>query len=168
MMTKPKLEDRVEQPYVAIRSQTTMQQLGQAIEQGIDEVAGWMRQHAISPAGAPFTRYLVIDMARELEIEVGWPVASSVSGDGRIQAGAIPAGRYASLIYTGIDQGIPGNKALLDWGAAQGLIWDQWATDKGDGWGGRVEFSLTNPDEQLDRSKWETEVAIRLADQQPH
>lgn len=163
MIGKPKVEQRAEQPYMAIRTQATMQSLDTVIPQGIEEVFAWLGKQGVAPAGAPFIRYLVIDMEAQLEIEVGVPVANTLAGDGRILAGVLPAGRYASLIYTGIDNGIQANWALLKWGAEQGLVWDTWAAQKGDGWGARFESFLTNPDEEPDRAKWETEVAIRLA-----
>lgn len=168
MFTEPKLEDRPDQPYVAIRTRATMQQLDTAIPQGLGEVSAWLQKQGIAPAGAPFCRYLIIDMEALLELEIGWPVARPASGDGRVQAGVLPAGRYASLIYTGIDLGIPANRALLEWGPENGLAWDTWATQQGSAWGARCETFLTNPDEQPDRARWETEVAIRLADHQPH
>jgi len=164
MFTEPKIEDRTEQHYVAIRTQTTMQELGTAIAQGLGEVSAWMGKQGVAPSGAPFVRYLVIDMEALLDIEVGVPVATALSGDDRISAGVLPAGRYASLVYTGIDNGIQGNWALLKWGAEKGLVWDSWKTEKGDAFGARFESFLTNPDEEPDRAKWETEVAIRLAD----
>jgi len=68
------------------------------------------------------------------------------------------------LIYTGIMNGVAGNKALLDWGAQHGLAWDSWTTDAGDAFGARYESFLTEPDDEPDMAKWETEVAIRLAD----
>jgi hypothetical protein len=37
-------------------------------------------------------------------------------------------------------------------------------TDAGEHWGCRVEFYLTNPTEEPDLSKWETQLAFRLAD----
>jgi len=167
MITAPKVEDRSEQPYVAIRTQTTMQTLDTVIPQCIGEVAAWLGKQGVAPSGAPLIRYLVIDMEALLDIEVGWPVATALPGDGRVTAGMLPAGRYASLIYTGIDNGIEGNWALLKWGAQQGLAWDSWKAEKGEGFGARFESFLTNPDEEPDRAKWETEVAIRLADNQP-
>jgi effector-binding domain-containing protein len=167
MITEPKLENRNEQHYVAIRSQATMQQLATAIQQGIGEVSAWLGMQGVAPDGAPFIRYLVIDMEALLEIEVGFPVASALAGDARIRAGVLPAGRYASLVYTGIDNGIQGNWELLKWGAAQGLEWDSWKTEKGDGFGARFESFLTDPNEEPDQATWETEVAIRLADHQP-
>jgi len=167
MITEPKVEDRTEQHYVAIRTQVTMQELDTAIPQGLGEVFAWLAHQGVAPAGAPFTRYLVIDMEALLDIEVGVPVATALSGDDHISAGVLPAGRYASLVYTGIDNGIKANWALLKWGAEKGLVWDTWKTEKGDAFGARFESFLTNPDEEPDRAKWETEVAIRLAEHQP-
>ncbi len=163
MITEPKVEDRKEQPYVAIRTQATMNELDKAIPQGIGEVAAWLGNQGIAPTGAPFIRYLVIDMEALLEIEVGFPVASALAGNGHVRAGILPAGHYASLVYTNIEKGIEANYALLKWGEAQGLVWDQWQTEKGDAFGSRFESFLTNPDEEPDPTKWETEVAIRLA-----
>lgn len=164
MFSEPKVENRSEQHYVAIRTQTTMNGLDTAIPQGIGEVAAWLGKQSVAPTGAPFVRYLVIDMEALLEIEVGFPVANALPGDGRVCAGVLPPGRYASLVYTGIDNGIQGNWELLKWGAAQGLVWDSWGTEKGDAFGARFESFLTNPDEEPDRAKWKTEVAIRVKD----
>jgi effector-binding domain-containing protein len=164
VITEPKLEDRSAQPYVAIRTQATMQELDTVIPQRLGEVFAWLGKQGIAPAGAPFIRYLVIDMDALLDSELGVPVAIALSGDGRISAGVLPAGRYAWLVYTRIDRGIEANAALLDWGAEKGLVWDTWAAENGDGFGARLESFLTDPNEEPDRAKWETEVAIRLAE----
>jgi effector-binding domain-containing protein len=163
MMTAPKLEDRAEQTYVAIRTQATMDELPTVIPQLLGDVFAWLHQRGIAPAGPPFIRYLVIDMAAQLDIEVGVPVAGAVSDDGRVVSGVLPAGRYASLIYTDVRRGVEANAALLDWGAEHGLVWDTWTTERGDGFGARLESFLTDPDQEPDPAKWETEVAIRLA-----
>jgi effector-binding domain-containing protein len=167
MIGEPKIEDRNEQPYVAIRTQATMQELGPVIAQRLGDVFGWLAQQGVAPAGAPFVRYLIIDMETLLELEIGVPVAAALPGDDQISAGVLPAGRYASLVYTGTDNGIKANATLLKWGAEKGLVWDQWETEKGDAFGARLESFLTNPDTEPDQEKWQTEVAIRLAEQQP-
>lgn len=164
MITPPKIDERAAQHYVGIRTQVPMQQLSVVIPQFADELFAWLEQQSIAPAGPPFTRYYVIDMEKELDIEIGIPVASQVAGDGRVSAGVLPAGRYASLVYTDVSRGIEGNAALLGWGNSQALQWDQWPTEKGDAFGGRVEFFLSDPEVEPDPAKWETEVAIRLAD----
>ena len=170
MISRPKVEERTEQPYVALRAQAAMHELGTVIPQLLGEVFAWLGTQGAVPEGAPFIRYLVINMAAQLDIEVGVPVAGALSGDDRICAGLLPAGRYASLVYTGPYDGnglVEANAALLEWGTEQGLVWDTWAAENGDGFGARLESYLTNPNEEPDPTKWETEVAIRVADDQP-
>lgn len=106
-------------------------------------------------------------MMAQLDIELGVPVARAVPGDDRICADVLPAGRYATLVYTDVRLGIEANAALLDWGARQGLVWDSWATENGEAFGARLESFLTDPQDESDPARWETEVAIRLADAQP-
>ncbi len=167
MMSEPKLENRHEQHYVAIRTQVTMQALDTAIQQLRREVLAWIAHQGIAPAGVPFLRNHVIDMEALLDIEVGIPVASVSVADDQVKAGVLPAGWYASLVYTGWQSGIEANAALLDWGAKQSLVWDAWETEKGRAFGARLMSLLTDPNEEPDQAKWETEVAIRLADPQP-
>jgi effector-binding domain-containing protein len=164
MFTEPQIEERKAQHYAGIRTQVPVSMLPQTIPQLLDETIVWMAEHSIKQSGAPFIRYYVINMKEKLDIEIGWPVPYAFTGDDRVANGVLPAGRYATLIYTGIDNGIKGNAALLDWGAQQNLKWDSQATEAGDAFGARVEFFLTGPEHEPDRSKWKTEVAIRLAD----
>ena len=167
-LTEPRLDDRAEVPYIGIRTQVAMEEMGSGLIPRLHgEVMDYLKTQGVAPDGPPFMRFHVINMPGKMDIELGWPVASALPGDGRVVAGALPAGRYASLIYTGIMNGVAGNKALLDWGAQQGLVWDNWSTDVGDAFGARYESFLTNPDDEPDLAKWETEVAIRLADEQP-
>jgi effector-binding domain-containing protein len=168
MITEPKLDDRKEQHYAGIRTQATLSEMGAGlIPQLLGEIFAWLGQQGITPAGAPFMRFHVINMESKLDIELGVPVASALSGNGHIQAGVLPAGRYASLVYTGIGNGFAGNKALIDWAKAKGIIWDRWDDENGDAFRSRYETYLTNPDDEPDPAKWETEVAIKLADNQP-
>ncbi len=164
MLTTPRVEMRLEQPYLAIRTSVTLQAFGAAIPKLTGEVLAWMAARGIEPAGPSLVRFRVIDMARELDLDIGVLLAAPQAGDERVQAGSVPAGRYAVLTYTGVDQGMEGNRALLEWCAQQGLKLDQWHTDKGDAFGGRFEFLLTNPDVEPDMARWETEVCFRLAD----
>lgn len=163
MFTEPKLEDRAEKHYAGIRTQVTMREMGSGIiPQLYDEVMGWLRSQGLEPAGSPLLRYYVIDMAGKLDIEMGWPVAAPVAGNGRVNAGVLPAGRYASLIYTGVANGIAGNAALIGWAQERGITWDRWDTSQGDAFCARVETELTDPADEPDMAKWETEVAIKL------
>jgi effector-binding domain-containing protein len=132
------------------------------------EVRAWLEKQGITPAGAPFIRYRIIDMMTQLDIELGWPVASPPSGTDRICAGVLPVGRYASLVYIGPYEGdglMKANAALLDWGAQHGIVWDSWQDEHGEAFGARLESYIKDPGNEPDPAKWETEVAIRLADQ---
>ena len=164
MIGQPRIEHRHEQPYVGIRTQVPIRTLGSTIPNLLGELFPWLSERGVAPSGPPFIRYHVINMAAEMDVELGIPVATALPGDGRVCPGTLPAGRYTALVYTGRDNGIAGNAALLDWGKQQGLIWDRRQTDNGDAFGARYESFLTAPDEQPDPRKWETEVAIRVAD----
>jgi effector-binding domain-containing protein len=169
MITEPKIEDRNEQPYVGIRTQVTMQEIGKVLPPLWGEVYGWLASKGLKPAGAPLWRYRVIDMAAKMEIDVGVPVATAVTGDNRITADILPAGRYATLIYTGPYEGLmPATGDLLDWAENKGIVWDKWpAGPKGEGWRARIENYLTDPTKEANPAKWETELAFKLADDQP-
>ena len=166
MISKPKLEDRDAQHFVGIRTQVPMKALKNVIPHLLGDVFAWVEKQGVAPVGAPFIRYHVIDMAGSMDVEVGVPVATAVQGDEWISSGVIPAGRYATLVYSGVT-GIKGNKALLDWAVNNDIKWDRWDDEHGDAFRARVEYFLTDPAEEPDKKKWETEVAIRLADDRP-
>jgi effector-binding domain-containing protein len=104
-------------------------------------------------------------MARELEIDVGVPVAAAVDGDGQVIPGVLPAGRYAALTHVGPPGELAeATGALLDWAAREGLSWDMSPGEGGERWGSRLEIYLTDPGQEPDMSKWETQLAFKLAD----
>jgi len=92
-----------------------------------------------------------------------WTASSRSSG--RAGGGALPAGRYATVTHVGHpDELLAVTAALLDWATEQGLAWDATETDRGERWGCRLEVFRTDPREEPDPSRWETELAFRLAD----
>lgn len=163
-MTDPMIDEREEQPYAGIRTQVKMSELSRAVPELTAELCDWLGERGIGQAGSSFIRYHVINMENLLDVEMGVPVKNAIEGDDRVKAGAIPAGRYASLVYTGVENGIQGNAALLGWGEEQGLKWDMWDDPNGDAFGSRYESLRTDPEEVPDPAKWDTEVAIKLAD----
>jgi effector-binding domain-containing protein len=164
MFTEPKIEYRREQPYLGIRTQVTLEELGSGlVPQLHDEVLEWMEAQGITPSGLSFIRYNVINMEDKLDLDLGWPVAESLPGNERITPGVLPAGKYATLVYTGLENGIAGNAALIGWAEANGIQWDRWDDPKGDAFKSRYETLLTEPADEPDVTKWETEVAIKIA-----
>jgi effector-binding domain-containing protein len=165
MLTEPEVVERAAQPYVAIRARVTMQTIGAVLPELHPLVFAWLAERGVSPAGDPFWKYNVIDMERELEVEVAAPVATAVDGDDRVLAGVIPSGRYATLRYTGHPDGLVGATAsLLEWSAQQGLTFDARAAEGGDRWGARLEIYETDPAVEPDMTKWTTQLAFRLSD----
>jgi effector-binding domain-containing protein len=140
-----------------------MQEIGAVLPPLIGEVFTFLQRQGVPPAGAPFFRYLVVDMDKQLDMEVGWPIASTMSGNGRISAGVIPAGRYATLVHTGHPDELMGvTAALFAWGQQNGIVWQKSAD--GQTWGARLEFYLTDPAVEPDMRKWQTELAFLAAD----
>jgi effector-binding domain-containing protein len=165
MISDQRVETRPDQHYAAIRTEVSMDGFGDLLGPLWGEVFGWLGGRGVEPAGPPIIRYDVIDMERAMEIEVGVPVGAPVEEDDRVIAGVLPSGRYAVLTHRGDYSGlVEANAALQDWAAGEGLQLDQWSTERGDAFGGRVEFYPTDPNEEPDPARWETEVAYRLAD----
>lgn len=160
--TEPKIDFRPEQLYMGIRMRTPRSVMSKNISKLFKELTAWEKKNGIVPAGEPFLRYHVIDMEKEMDIEVGIPVDREYESDERVKVGKLPAGRYASLIYVG--NGYTGNKALVEWARDNGLKWDRWDDERGDGFRCRYERYLTDPKVEPKKSKWEVEVAIKLAD----
>lgn len=179
IVVQPALSERPEIFYVAQARSVTMASIGQEIGEGIVEVEEWLRARKIESSGPPLIRYRVIDMDRELQIEIGWPVpakvaasvASSITTAGAADASlgryglvcdSLPAGTYAALTFRNPDEGIEGNGVLILWAREKGYELDQWEGEGGDIFRSRVEFELSDPGEEPDRTQWETEVAILI------
>jgi effector-binding domain-containing protein len=162
VVSESRIDDRPEQTYLGIRAQTPMKGMFKVVDKLFKELNAWAQQQIVKPAGPPFLRYHVIDMAGEMDVEVGIPVAAALPGDGRVSPGILPAGRYASVVYVG--NGYAGNKTLIEWAKANGVLWDRWDNPKGDAFRCRYESFLTDPKTEHRKTRWEIEVAIKLAD----
>jgi effector-binding domain-containing protein len=164
MDVAPEIMRRPAVPYAGISAWVTMGAIGSVADR-IPEIFGWLGAQGIAPAGPPFFRYHVIDMERQLLVEAGVPVASAVQDDGDIRGGTLPAGQFAVMTHTGAPETLMGaTSALLDWAEARGLAFDVSQTGAGERWGCRLEVYLTDPAQQPDTSKWQTELAFRLKD----
>ena len=165
MPGEPRIVEREEQPYVGIRSRVPMAGLGPAIDRSFPQVFDRLAAEGIPSAGPPLVRYNVIDMERELDIEVGVPVSWPPPDRGQFVSGTLPAGRYGVITHTGPYEGLVGaNEALQQWGEANGLRWAMSASSAGDRFESRFESYLTDPAEEPDPQRWVTEVAYLIAD----
>ena len=166
MLSEPRIEQRDELRYAAIPARATTVTIPTELPPLIPEVFGWLAEQGVAPAGPPFFRYLVIDMAGDLDVEVGVPVATQVTANGRVLAGSFPAGRYATAVHTGpYDELGDATRQLLAWAKESGVVFQVRETEAaGDTWAGRAEFYLTSPDEEPDPQRWLTELAFLVAE----
>ena len=159
---KPRIDTRPKQVYMGIRTIAPFKGMPNVIGQLVDQLNQWLEENKVKTSGPPFLRFHVIDMRGFMDISYCVPVRKARADDGNIKADFIPAGRYASLIYSG--GGISANRTLIEWVRAQGLDFDRWDTEQGDNFRGRYETYLTDPKIEPRKSKWKIEVAIKLAD----
>jgi effector-binding domain-containing protein len=160
MSYEPQIQVRAAQPYVAIQRIVTMDGISGAVDEAFPELFGWLAANAIAMGGPPFIRYLVIDMAAELEIELAVPVGTPAAGSGLIRTGVLSEGRYVVLRHTGPYDGlIASNAALQRWAREHRVEFDTWDTARGSAWRSRTEHYLTDPSKETDPAKWEVDVA---------
>jgi effector-binding domain-containing protein len=159
MSASPTIEIRRDQPYVAVPVSVRMDELGTVVPPLMGQVFDWLTDRGIAPVGPPFWKYVVVDMEANLELETGVPVATKVESDGKIRAGVLPAGRYATVVHKGHpDTLVTATGDLLQWAAERDLEWDA----DGNTWGCRLEEYLSDPAEVPDMREWETRLAFRL------
>lgn len=162
MITEPKIERRKKQHYAAIRMAVPIP-FGKSLQPAWDEVYDWLKSKHIKPPGPAIIRYLTTDMAKELDIDVGFTVDKAVKGDERITADFLPAGRYATLLYTGPYKGKGIYKAtvsLLEWAKPNKIKWDTTKKKGIEWWNGRAEFYFSDPATEQDPQKFKTELVF--------
>jgi effector-binding domain-containing protein len=162
MITEPKMESRKKQNYVAIRMAVPIP-FGKYLQPAWDEVYDWMKSNGVKPSGPAIIRYLTTDMSKELDIDVGFTIDKGVKGDERITADFLPAGRYATLLYTGPYKGkgiFNATVALLEWAKENKVKWNTSKKKGVEWWNGRVEYYFSDPATERDPKKFKTELAF--------
>ena len=164
MLSKPKLENRQKQTYTAIRTALPIP-FGKYLQPLWDEVDGWLKSQGIGSPGPAIIRYLTTDMSKKLDIDVGFVVDEPMPAKDRIIVDILPAGRYATLLYTGPYKGkgiFKANVALLDWAKETGIVWNTTSKNGVEWWNGRVEWYLNDPAQEADTKKYRTELAFLI------
>ena len=166
MITEPSIEPRKRQNYLAIRMAVPIP-FGKYLQPAWNEVYEWMLRREIEPSGPAIIRYLTTDMSSELDIDVGFTVDRARKSDDRITADFLPAGRYATLLYSGPYKGkgiFRATVALLDWAGTNKVKWDTTRKKGVEWWNGRVEFYLSDPAVEKDPKQFRTELAFKVKD----
>ncbi len=108
------------QPVLVVRTRTAAQNLPAVLGQSYVQVLQRLAHLGEDPAGPPFVAYFNMD-ANDLDVQIGFPVRVVLDGEAPVQADEIPAGAYATTVYTGPYSAIePAYTALTDFVIAQG------------------------------------------------
>ena len=163
MLSTPEIVTRPDQPFAAVRISLDRSDIPSKAPPLIGEVAGWLAAKGVAPVGAPFFSYLEMPEDGPMLMDVGFPTATELAGDGRVRTGTIPAGRFATLIHTGPYDGLyEANVALGEWLGKQGIPHTMPDDAAGEYDAALLEIYTTDPATEPDPQTWETEVAFRL------
>jgi predicted transcriptional regulator YdeE len=166
--TDPHLQDRPAVPFVGTTTGVTTTTFAQIADR-IPELVGALVSRGITPAGAPFFRYLDL-RGDSMTVQVGVPVpdGAELPDDAvpfALESGALPAGRYACLTHVGPFDGLwDATARLLTWAKEQDLRFDTDTVDEVERWAGRLEIYLTDLRTETDPSRYRTDLAFKLAD----
>jgi effector-binding domain-containing protein len=89
-----------ERPTLVIRTFTPVEKLPEVMGSTYGEIMQVMVSSGVQPAGPPFAVYHNMDMSN-LDVEIGFPVAKTVAGGGRVKAGKLPGGKAAVTLHVG-------------------------------------------------------------------
>ncbi len=143
--------DQGAQPTLSIRTTTSIKELPQELGRAYGAIGQYMAQLGEQPAGAPYAAYFTFEMS-SMDIEIGFPVGSSLPGKDEIQSGEIPAGKIAQCLYTG-----PYNKIEPAYNALTAFVEEQGY----DATGVAYEFYLNDPGE-VAPDELLTQIVFRL------
>jgi effector-binding domain-containing protein len=114
-------KDQPAQPVLSIRTHAAVQDLPKVFGQAYGAIMQYLGELGEQPSGMPFAAYYNMDM-QNLDLEIGFPVARQLPGRGEVQAGALPGGKWATVLHVGpYDQVGPAYDALSEAVKAEGF-----------------------------------------------
>jgi effector-binding domain-containing protein len=88
------------QPAASIRTRTSVSKLPEVIKESYESIAKHLQQTGAVCSGAPFAIYYNMDI-NDLDVEMGFPVSSSIKEKGTIKNSAIPLGKVVCFSHVG-------------------------------------------------------------------
>ena len=114
------LLDRQSQPTLAVRTRSSVQDLPQVLGRAWGAIIQHAGRMGVQPSGPPFVAYHNMEM-QDLDLEIGFPFAQKLKGEGELLAGEIPGGKAAGCLHVGpYDQVGAAYEALQKWMEANG------------------------------------------------
>ena len=115
MSDQCELVELISQASLSIRLRTAAQDLAQVFGKGYGEMARYLGEIGVQPAGPPFAVYYNMDLD-DLDVEFGFPLANSVEGKDAMRTSETPGGTAASCLHVGPYADVePAYNALFQW-----------------------------------------------------
>jgi hypothetical protein len=152
----PRVELRDSRPTLGIRKRTPFRGMLAERDRLLAELIDWMQTAGVEPEGSFYLRLHTVDMAGEMDLEVG--VFATGSSDEKVVSGSMPQGEYVVLRY--IDHSLRAHRLLFEWADAQQIQLDVEPADQGTSWAGRFEVFVTDPRTEPRKTRRQTELAI--------
>ena len=154
--------EKSERPYLGIRFETPFNGMFAMVTKALKELRKWNKENVLSAEGPYFVRYYHCDMKSIMDVEVGLTTHARLGGQGRIQPGLLPNGRYATLVYRG--NGLRGNQALMKWAKDHEITFDALIAGEVESYISRYEAYLTDYRTEPRKLLWDVELSIKIAD----
>jgi effector-binding domain-containing protein len=132
--SEPQLDELDEQATAVIRGRVPMEQLADFFDRSFGQLAATISAQGIEIAGPAFALYQAppSDVA---DIEVGFPVAGTVTDDGDVVASSLPGGPAATLVHAGSYDTLGASwQRLFEWATdaffePAGPVWEVYVTE---------------------------------------
>jgi effector-binding domain-containing protein len=93
----PGIDHRTARHSVGLRIITPFGGMFAQTDKLFQELRQWVNAQDLANQGPYFLRYHAIDMKGLMDVEGGFVVTTSQTGDERVNSGVLPAGQYAHL-----------------------------------------------------------------------
>ncbi len=155
------IADKPERSYLGIRFETPFNGMFAVITKNLKELRKWSRENSLLEEGPYFVRYYHCDMKDMMNVEVGLMTNPGQAGNGRINPGSLPSGKYVTLVYRG--NGLRANQALMKWAADHRITFDPIDVRKKETYLCRYEAYLTDYRIESRKLLWDVELSIKIA-----
>ena len=136
------------QDALAIKEEVANPEIPRRMGEIFGELMAFIQRNRVQAAGPPFALYHSWNDAKTV-MEVGFPIASPVKGDGRVQPLVLPGGRVVNGSHVG-----PYDRLQETYGAMM-----KWMAEKGVKPAARMwEVYMTDPQKEKDPSKFVTQL----------
>lgn len=138
------------QPTLCVKTHAAVEQLPLLLGTTFEQILHLLEAQGQQPAGLPYVAYKNLGQP-ELELEIGFPVAKPLPGQGTVQPGQLPGGTWASTLHVG-----PADRVGSSWDELQQFIAASGHHSRGVGY----EFYFDGPDVPPEKTR--TRIMVPL------